>query len=68
MSDFQRYLNQQRKDPDFAAEYEAQKPEYEVIRWVIAAELEQHMVQGKNENRDFSAMGAASLPPESRRD
>lgn len=45
MSDFQRYLNQQLKDPDFAAEFEAQKPEYEAIRAVIAARLEQHMTQ-----------------------
>lgn len=45
MSDFQKYLNDQLKDPEFAEEYEAQKPEYEAIRAVIAARLEQHMTQ-----------------------
>ena len=39
MSDFQKYLNDQLKDPEFAAEYEAQKPEYEAIRTVIASGL-----------------------------
>lgn len=45
MSDFQKYLNDQLNDPEFAEEYEAQKPEYEAIRAVIAARLEQHMTQ-----------------------
>ena len=45
MSDFQKYLNGQLNDPEFAEEYEAQKPEYEAIRAVIAARLEQHMTQ-----------------------
>lgn len=45
MSDFQKYLNDQLKNPEFAAEYEAQKPEYEAIRAVIAARMEQHMTQ-----------------------
>lgn len=45
MSDFRNYLKEQLKDSDFAEEYEAQKPEYEAIRAVIAARLEQHMTQ-----------------------
>ena len=45
MSDFQKYLDQQLNDPEFAAEYEAQRPEYEAIRAVIAARLESHMTQ-----------------------
>lgn len=45
MSDFRKYLNQQLNDPEFAAEYEAQRPEYEAIRAVIAARLECHMTQ-----------------------
>lgn len=45
MSDFQKYLNKQLEDPEFAAEYEAQRPEYEAIRAVIAARLESHMTQ-----------------------
>ena len=39
MSDFKKYLAQQMEDPAFAAEYEAQRPEYEAIRAVIAARL-----------------------------
>lgn len=45
MSDFRNYLKEQLKDSAFAEEYEAQKPEYEAIRAVIAARLEQHMTQ-----------------------
>lgn len=45
MGDFRKYLNQQLNDPEFAAEYEAQRPEYEAIRAVIAARLECHMTQ-----------------------
>lgn len=45
MSDFRNYLKEQLKDSDFAEEYEVQKPEYEAIRAVIAARLEQHMTQ-----------------------
>ncbi len=45
MSDFRNYLKEQLKDSEFAEEYEAQKPEYEAIRAVIAARLEQHMTQ-----------------------
>ncbi len=45
MSDFRDYLNEQLLNPEFAEEYETQKPEYEAIRAVIAARLEQHMTQ-----------------------
>lgn len=45
MSDFRNYLDQQLKDPEFAAEYEAQRPEYEAIRALIAARLESNMTQ-----------------------
>lgn len=45
MSDLQRYLEKQMEDPEFAAEYEAAKPEYEAIRAVIAARLESNMTQ-----------------------
>ncbi len=45
MSDFKNYLAQQMEDPAFAAEYEAQRPEYEVIRAVIAARLACNMTQ-----------------------
>ena len=45
MSDFKNYLAQQMVDPAFAAEYEAQRPEYEAIRAVIAARLACNMTQ-----------------------
>ena len=44
-SDFKNYLAQQMEDPAFAAEYEAQRPEYEAIRAVIAARLACNMTQ-----------------------
>lgn len=45
MSDFKNYLAQQMEDPAFAAEYEAQRPEYAAIRAVIAARLACNMTQ-----------------------
>lgn len=45
MSDFKNYLAQQMEEPAFAAEYEAQRPEYEAIRAVIAARLACNMTQ-----------------------
>ena len=45
MSDFKNYLAQQMEDPAFAAEYEAQRPEYEAIRAVIAARVACNMTQ-----------------------
>ena len=45
MSDFKTDLAQQMEDPAFAAEYEAQRPEYEAIRAVIAARLACNMTQ-----------------------
>ena len=45
MNDFKKYLAQQMEDPAFAAEYEAQRPEYEAIRAVIAARLACNMTQ-----------------------
>ena len=45
MSDFKNYLAQKMEDPAFAAEYEAQRPEYEAIRAVIAARLACNMTQ-----------------------
>lgn len=45
MSDFRDYLNEQMKDPEFAAEYKATLPEYEEIRAVIAAKPESNLTQ-----------------------
>lgn len=45
MSDFRKYLNEQLEDPEFAAEYEALRPEYEAIRAIIGARLSCNMTQ-----------------------
>lgn len=45
MSDFRDYLQTQLTDPEFSAEYEAMRPEYEAIRAMIAARLESRMTQ-----------------------
>ena len=45
MSDFRDYLNKQLEDPEFAAEYEQLRPEYEAIQAIIAARLECNMTQ-----------------------
>ena len=45
MSDFRNYLNEQLKNPEFSAEYERLRPEYEAIRAVIAARMECNMTQ-----------------------
>ena len=45
MSYFKNYLAQQMEGPAFAAEYDAQRPEYEAIRAVIAARLACNMTQ-----------------------
>ena len=45
MSDLRKYLDEQMDNPEFAAEYETMRPEYEAIRAVIAARLECNMTQ-----------------------
>ena len=45
MSDLQRHLDEQMKDPVFAAEWERQRPEREYIKAMIDARIEQNMTQ-----------------------
>ena len=45
MSELQDYLREQMKDPEFSAEYEKLRPEYEAIRAIISARLESKMTQ-----------------------
>lgn len=45
MNDFQKYLKKQLDDPEFRAEYEAQRPELEAVRAVISARLASNMTQ-----------------------
>jgi len=45
MSDFRSHLDEQLKDPEFAAEWERQRPEREYIKAIIAARIEQNLTQ-----------------------
>ena len=45
MDDFERHLQEMLKDPEFAAEYERTRPEYEVMRAIIGARIESNMTQ-----------------------
>ena len=45
MSDLRKYLNKQLQNPEFKAEHERTKAEYEVVRFLIAARIEENMTQ-----------------------
>lgn len=45
MSDFRKFKEELLKDPEVQAEYEALRPEYEVIRALIGARIEQNLTQ-----------------------
>ena len=45
MDDLDRYLQKQLQDPEFAAEYERTRPEFEVMRAIIGARIESNMTQ-----------------------
>ena len=45
MDDLDRYLQKQLQDPEFAAEYERTRPEFEVMRAIIGARIEINMTQ-----------------------
>lgn len=45
MSDFQAFKKELLKDPEVLAEYEALQPEYEVIKALIGARIEQNLTQ-----------------------
>lgn len=47
MDDFHRHKEQLLQNEDFRREYEALRPEYEVIRALIAARLAQNMTQAQ---------------------
>jgi predicted transcriptional regulator len=42
---FREHLNEQLKNPDFAREYNALGPEYELIRQIVKARSEQNITQ-----------------------
>ena len=45
MSDYKKHLSKQLEIPEFAAEWERQRPELEYIKAIIAARLEQNLTQ-----------------------
>jgi predicted transcriptional regulator len=45
MSDFNKHLKQQLQNPEFAAEWERQRPEREYVKAIIAARMEQNLTQ-----------------------
>jgi len=45
MNDFRKHLDGQLKDPEFASEWERQRPEREYIKAIIAARIERNMTQ-----------------------
>lgn len=45
MNEFQKFKEELLKDPEVRAEYEALKPEYEVIRALVGARIEQNLTQ-----------------------
>ena len=45
MNDYKRHLEEQLKDPAFAAEWERQRPEREYIKAIVAARMNQNLTQ-----------------------
>ena len=45
MSDYKKYLDKQLQNPEFAAEWERQRPEREYIKAIVAARLDQNLIQ-----------------------
>lgn len=45
MDDFEKHLSESMKDPEFAAEYERTRPEYEIMRAIVQARIDQNLTQ-----------------------
>ena len=45
MSDYKKYLKKQLENPEFAAEWECQRPECEYVKAIIAARMERNLTQ-----------------------
>ncbi|GHV18399.1 transcriptional regulator [Clostridia bacterium] len=45
MTNFDKYLAEQLKNPEFAREYKALEPEYEIIKQIIKSRSEQNLTQ-----------------------
>jgi len=51
MSDYKKHLDEQLKDPEFAAEWERQRPEREYIKAIISARMELNLTQKELANK-----------------
>ncbi|MBQ4144443.1 MAG: helix-turn-helix transcriptional regulator [Thermoguttaceae bacterium] len=47
MDDFERYLSERMRDPEFREEYEALEPKYALIRQLIEIRREQNLTQAE---------------------
>ena len=47
MDDFDRYLNEQMKDPDFKKEWDANEARYQLMMMVLRARNEAHLTQSE---------------------
>ena len=45
MNDYKKHLDKQLENPEFAAEWERQRPEREYIKAIIAVRIEQNLTQ-----------------------
>ena len=45
MSDFRKYVDQQMQDPEFKAEHDRTRAEFEITRALIAARISQNLTQ-----------------------
>lgn len=45
MNDFQKYLQQQMKDPEFEAEWKSLEPEYQIMRAIVVARKRNQLTQ-----------------------
>ena len=50
MSDFRDYLNEQLKDPEVRAEWDALEPEFQIVRAMIDAREKKHLSQKELSN------------------
>ena len=51
MNDYKNHLDEQLKDPEFAEEWEKQRPEREYIKAIIAARMELNLTQKELANK-----------------
>lgn len=47
MTNYKDYLNEQLKDPEFKAEYDALEPEFSLMRTIMEARMEKGLTQQK---------------------